>query len=569
MIKGNNVSVKKIVSSLFELIRFDKKEIINIYILAILAGIIQLSLPLGVQSIISFVQAGEVSTSLVVLISMVVIGVFISGYTIVVQKKIIEKIQQKIFIRYAYEFTEQLPKLDLKSTQSFYLPELINRFFETTSLQKSISKVFLDIPSASLQIFFGLLLLSFYHPFFIFFSFILLTLIAVIIALTFKRAIETSLNESDYKYKIAAWIQELARVLKSFKYARNTNYHLKKSDTLTQGYLQSRTRHFNVLLFQYWSLIIFKVLITFAMLSVGAYLLIAQQLTIGQFIASEIIIITTLASIEKLLGSLENVYDAFTSIEKLLKISERPKEQHGNMPFEYKNAQKNILYKVANMQFSFNEKTIVLQNLNIEININEKVCIMGNDGAGKSVLLKLLSGIYLPTKGTILINNIPIQNYAVDSIRDKIGLLTNKQDIFEGNLLDNITLGNTISIDTIYNIATQVGLIDFLQELPYGLETKVQPFGNQLSTSAIEKIILLRLLVHQYEILLMDEPWIRSEANTRASVIQYLLQQKNQTIIVVSNDEAYASACDKIIYLNKNGEIGFAGDWNTFVKNYK
>lgn len=564
----NTLSLRKILSRLFELIRFDKKEIGNIYVLAILGGIIQLSLPLGVQSIISFVQAGEISTSLVILILLVVVGVLVAGYIIIIQKKIIEKIQQKIFIRYAYEFTEQLPKLDLKSIQSYYLPELINRFFETTSLQKSISKIFLDIPSATLQIFFGLILLSFYHPFFIFLSLLLILLVIAIISLTFKKAIETSLDESDYKYKLAAWIQELARVLKSFKYSRNTNYHLKKSDELTTGYLQSRTMHFNVLLIQYWSLIIFKVLITFTMLSVGAYLLVNQQLTVGQFIASEIIIITTLSSIEKLIATLENVYDAFTSIEKLLKITERPKEKQGEILFT-SNAQSHVLYKINNMNFSFQENTNILNNINLEIQANEKVCIMGNDGAGKSVFLKILSGIYTATKGTVFVNNIPIQNYSLDSIRDKIGLLTNKQDVFEGTVLDNITLGNDISFDTIYATASQIGLVNFLQELPDGLDTKVQPFGNQLSTSAVEKIILLRLLVHEYEIMLMDEPWIRSESNIRTSVIQYLLQQKNQTIIVVSNDEAYASKADKIIYLNKNGAVDFTGKWDDFKKRYK
>ena len=265
-----SISMRKTIGKIFKLIHLDKSEVTDIYLIAILAGIIQLTLPLGIQSIISFVQAGEVSTSLIILIVLVVTGVFVTGYMIVLQKKITEKIQQKIYLRYAYAFTNQLPKIDIKSIQSYYLPELINRFFETTSLQKSISKILLDIPTATLQIVFGLILLSFYHPIFIAFSITLVLLLVAIISLTFKKAVQTSLNESDYKYKLAAWIQELARVLKSFKYSRNTNYHLEKSDKLTQGYLDSRTAHFNVLLLQYWTLIIFKVLITFLMLSIGA-----------------------------------------------------------------------------------------------------------------------------------------------------------------------------------------------------------------------------------------------------------------------------------------------------------
>ncbi|HUM53120.1 MAG TPA: ABC transporter transmembrane domain-containing protein, partial [Chitinophagales bacterium] len=254
---SSSVSVRKTIIQIFNLIHLDKSEVIDVYLIAIMAGIIQLTLPLGIQSIISFVQAGELSTSIIVLIALVVFGVFVTGYMIVLQKKIIEKIQQKIYLRYAYAFTDHLPRIDIKSIQSYYLPELINRFFETTSLQKSISKILLDIPTASLQILFGLILLSFYHPIFIVFSITLVILLVAVILLTFRKAIQTSLNESDYKYKLAAWIQELARVLKSFKYSRNTNYHLEKSDKLTQGYLDSRTAHFKVLLLQYWTLIIF------------------------------------------------------------------------------------------------------------------------------------------------------------------------------------------------------------------------------------------------------------------------------------------------------------------------
>ena len=468
-------------------------------------------------------------------------------------------------MRYAYEFTEQLPKLDIKSTQSYYLPELINRFFEISSLQKSLSKVLLDVPIAMLQILFGLILLSFYHPIFIVFSIALVLFFTSIILLTFRSAVQTSLNESDYKYKLAAWVQELARVLKSFKYSRNSTYHLEKSDMLTIGYLNSRTEHFKLLLFQYWILVAFKVIITFLMLSIGAYLLINQQLTIGQFIASEIVIITILASIEKLINSLEHIYDAFTSVEKLNNITDNPIEKNGKIIFDT-NYQDKIIYQVKGLNFSFDGIYNVLNNLNFEINKNEKICILGKDGSGKSILLNLLSGIYAPNDGAVYVQNIKIQNYELDSLRDKIGLLTNKQDIFEGNLLDNITMGHNIPTQYIYHIAEQIGLTSFLQKLPNGLETVVQPLGNQLATSAIEKIILLRLLVQEYSILLMDEPWIRSEAIVQEKVKNYILEQINKTIIVVSNDREFASKCDKIIYLNLNGEIEFIGDWNSFKK---
>jgi ABC-type bacteriocin/lantibiotic exporter with double-glycine peptidase domain len=163
---GGN-AIKKILS----ILKLEKKEITILYFYATLNGIIQLSLPLGIQSIISFVMASSISTSLILLIVFVIVGVFITGLIAVKQLQLIEKIQQKIFVKYAIQYADRIPNLDVKSVDSYYLPELVNRFFDTTTLQKGISKLLLDFPVATIQIVFGLLLLSFYHPVFISFGF--------------------------------------------------------------------------------------------------------------------------------------------------------------------------------------------------------------------------------------------------------------------------------------------------------------------------------------------------------------------------------------------------------------
>lgn len=141
------------VKRILKVIRLEKNEISSVYFYAILNGLIQLSLPLGIQSIISFVLGGSISTSLVVLILLVVAGVFLNGMLQVNQMRLIEKVQQKIFVRYSFEFAERIPKLNLQAVDDYYLPELVNRFFDTVSLQKGISKLLLDIPAATIQIF--------------------------------------------------------------------------------------------------------------------------------------------------------------------------------------------------------------------------------------------------------------------------------------------------------------------------------------------------------------------------------------------------------------------------------
>ncbi len=152
------------IRKLIDVLRFERGEILSIYFYAILAGLLQLSLPLGIQSIISFVQAGSVSASLVLLIAFVIVGVGLVGLLQVNVMKIIEKIQQQLFVRYAFTYADVLPRLNLRTVDNYYLPELTNRFFDTATLQKGIGKLLIDVPAATIQIFFGLVLLSLYHP---------------------------------------------------------------------------------------------------------------------------------------------------------------------------------------------------------------------------------------------------------------------------------------------------------------------------------------------------------------------------------------------------------------------
>ncbi len=200
MAKGKVRPLLRILS----ILKYERKEISAIYFYAILSGVVQLSLPIGIQSIISFVLGGALSTSLVLLIVLVVFGTFIYGLLQVNQMKIIERIQQQLYVRYSFLYTHLLPRLDLLATENFYLPETVNRYFDIMSLQKGISKLLLEVPTATIQILVGLILLSFYHPSFIFFGLFLIAVLILIIYMTGNRGIETSLKESTYKYRMAA-----------------------------------------------------------------------------------------------------------------------------------------------------------------------------------------------------------------------------------------------------------------------------------------------------------------------------------------------------------------------------
>lgn len=529
---------------IWHLVREEKKEITSVYFYAILNGLIQLSLPVGIQAIIGFVLGGTLSASLVLLISLIVTGVLLVGLMQVNQMKIIEKIQQKIFVRYAYAFADRIPKLDLKKVDSFYLPELVNRFFDTTSLQKSISKLLLDLPAATIQILFGLILLSFYHPAFIFFGIVLLLLIWLILYATGAKGLQSSLEESRFKYGVAGWFEEVARIVKTFKFS-GQSLNLSKTNARTIGYLKARTNHFGILLLQYRTLVAFKVIITAAMLIVGVLLLLKQQINIGQFVAAEIIILTVINSIEKIIINLDNVYDTLTAVEKLSKLTDKPIEHDGTY---HLSGDENIEIEANNLSFGYDDKS-VLKNLSFKIAGNKKAVISGNDGSGKSTLIKLLTGIYTDFKGALLINGLPVGNYDLLSLRKQTGILFLHENIFNGTLWENLVMDREVDKKYLDSLVRKTGLLPFLQSLPNGYDTELDPSGKRLPGNVIQKILIVRALSHQPRLLLLEEPWQGLEEQYKTAIQDLLLHLNNTTVVVATNDEHFIQKCDVKIKL--------------------
>jgi ATP-binding cassette, subfamily B, bacterial len=543
------------VARILSLVKLERKEISAVYFYAILNGLIQLSLPLGVQAIIGFVLGASMRASLIVLIALVVTGVLVAGIMQVNQMKIIEKIQQKIFVRYSFAFAEHLPRLDLKKTDTIYLPELVNRFFDIPVLQKSLSKILLDVPTAIIQILFGLILLSLYHPAFIFFGIILVLLLWLILRYTGNRGLQTSIDESTNKYKVAAWLEEIARVIKSIKLTKNNDLHLKKTDEHVTNYLNARNSHFRILLFQYNVLVLFKTVITAAMLIVGTLLLVNQQLTIGQFIAAEIIILLVLTSVEKLIITLGSVYDTLTAVEKLANLTDMTLEENGSVQLP-EPGNKGFRLEMEKVSFSYNDEKDILQNISMQLAPGDKVCITGKDSSGKSTLLRLMGGVYTDFKGAILLDEVPVANYNLASLRSHIGILLNQQDIFNGTLWENISLGNdAVSMEAVISYAAKTGLNDFVNTLKNGYDTMLDPAGKRLPKNVIQKILLVRALAGKPRLLLLEDPWMNFEEQHRREIMQLLSQLKNTTVVVVTNDEDFIKQCDKVIILDDGKSI--------------
>ncbi len=524
----------------FLLLKMDRKDIYQIFFYAIFAGLVSLSLPLGVQAIINFIQSGRVSVSWIVLVIFVVCGVALVGFLAFMQLRITENLQQKIFVRSSFEFAYKLPKIKFEDKyQNVYPPELANRFFDTITIQKGSSKILLDFSSALLQIGFGIVLLSLYHPFFIVFGLLLVVLLYLIFKYSYNPGVKTSLKESKYKYQVADWLQEIARNKTSFRNEVNFAYALEKNDSIVSNYLINREKHFAIIKRQFGQLVFFKIVITAGLLFLGGYLVITQQMNIGQFVASEIVILLVINSVEKIILGLETFYDVLTSLEKIGQVTD--------MEFEPEN--ENVIsscymainLELENLSVKFpGSSDALLKKISLHVSPGEKIILSGKNGSGKTTLIRVLAGILAPTTGSFYVNDDTFRKINLAQYRSQISTITQGETPFEGTLLENITFNDTTITDEEMKWAIDSAeLASYIRTLPNGLDTEILPEGKQLSSSNAQKILIARSIVRKPKVLFYEDPTDRMDDETARKIIDFICQPEHKWTVIVTSKNPY------------------------------
>ena len=551
------------VQRLFRLLNAERRDIGYLYVYAALTGLISLTLPLGLQSVIGFVSSGTISTSLVVLISFVVVGTLLVGALQVMQVYLVEFIQQRLFARVALDFAVRLPRVRTEALNGQYLPELMNRLLDAPTLQKGLSILLLEFSAAALQILFSLILLSFYHPIFIAFGALLLGLLALMIRLTGPRGLSTSLQESQYKYKVVAWLEDVARTVQTFRYPPRQEYALDRTDDLVEGYLVARQKHFRVLLTQFWGFVAFKTLITAALLTIGCWLLLNKQINIGQFVAAEIVIILTINAIERVLLKLDAVYDALTSLDKIGQVLDLPvvsPNPSAGLPLP--TATQGLQVELRQLGYGYPEAPkFAVRDLSLTLQPGERVGLTGFDGSGKTTLLRVLAGLLEGHAGLVAYDGLPLQDLAPEALGQAVGDNIAHQYLFEGTLLQNLTLEQArLSPDDVAWVLELVGLHDVVYAQPRGLGTPMG-VGTPLANSTRQKLLLARALVRRPRLLLLDGFLPGVEAAERQRILRRVLAPAEPwTVLLASSEPRVLALCPRLVVL-RAGELVADGSY--------
>lgn len=539
---------KKPTRVLIDIIKKDRHDIGVLLVYTLIAGFLSLVIPIGAQALVNSLAAGVMVRPLVVLSLLVFIGLMLFGFFQVIQLIIVEKLQQRIFAKVSIQLSLHIPKIKLQELKKKYAPDMVNRFFDTMTLQKSFAKMLIHWPSAVLQIIIGLTIMWIYSIYLLVFSLFIIIFLFIIYKLG-SGGIATSINESTEKYNVANWLEDLARCHFAFKMNAASTFINNKTDNLVLDYIKARRKHFKVIFRQYVSYYLFYALASTGILAIGGWLVIDHQLSLGQLVASELIIFNVLRSSETIMNFIDNYYDLIAGIEKIQSVLDlKTEKDEGELLQE-----EQIELRCKNLSFYYDEHKII-DNISFRIKPGQRVALIGKSGAGKTTLALLLSGALEPSSGNIFINNIDLTEYNLASLRSKIGIIGNTNEIFKGTVRENITIGNpNCSRQEIQKVVDLIKLNDDLDTFQNGIETELVNEGLNISLGQRLRILIARAMIKKPSFLILDEAFLSTDDETKSNIIDTLFDTNNKwTVLDISYDYDSVSKCDYIYALDNN-----------------
>lgn len=538
-------------------IKFERRDIYVITIYAVLIGLVSLVTPLTINALVTTISAGVFTMPLIVLSAIIFTGILVAGGVGIAQLYVVELLQQRIFVNTAFEIGYKFPHAKQELFSSTYAPELLNRFFDVVTLQKGIRKLLIDGLSAVVIGAAGLGLLIFISPELLALGVMLLVFSLLLVYVLGKNGLKTSMAESKKKYDVAAFLEDMARSVGSFKLIGSNEYIFKRIDVLANDYVKYRNQHFKILLRQQLGFTFIRAAVNTGVLAVGGWLVFERQITLGQLVATEIVIVTLINSLEKLTNQLEVIYDTLTAFDKVSLVTDIPMERRGGE--KLLDSSSGLTIHCEHVSFAYDARPL-LKDIHFSVHSGSHVALVGKSGAGKSTLSQLFLGVLEPSMGSILIDDVDVRRLDLASIRKNIGLVFPHDEIFDGTVWDNITLGREWVTGRDVMKAIRLTKLDeeFLR-LPKGLHTKVLSHGRNLSTGQIRRLMIARAIVHKPRLLILDEAFTGIEEHMKLAILKELnCADYNWTVLSITHDPEVLM-CSDYVYVLDNGIIAEQG----------
>lgn len=289
------------------------------------------------------------------------------------------------------------------------------------------------------------------------------------------------------------------------------------------------------------------------MIAAGAYAITAGNLTMGGLIACSIIsgrALGPIAQIPQLVVQWKHAQIALKSLDGIMAMpSDREPGERLVVPESCLG-----LLQLRQASFSYGSENPILEVADCIIRPGERVAVIGSVGSGKSTLIKMLSGLYKPSAGSVFLDGVDMVHIAPEFVREHIGYLPQDVRLFSGTLRDNLTLGLPLPSDSqIFRAARLTGLDLIIQNHPRGLELPITEGGRGLSGGQRQLVGLTRMLLAQPSILLLDEPTASMDGPLEARVMNHLFTEvdRESILVVVTHKMSLLSLVNRIIVVDK------------------
>lgn len=528
------------------LLRPEGRDILSIGIYALAVALLSLATPIAVETLVNTVAFGVLLWPIVVLSAILLGCLGMAAAIRAMQVYVVECIQRRLFIRVVGDYAHRLPRIRLDALDGQNGPELVNRFFDVLSVQKSLSSLLLDGISIVVTTVVGMVVLAFYHPFLLGFDVVLIILIAFLLFVLGIGGVSSSLHESHVKYDTAAWLEELVRTPKAFKFAGGRHLALEHADELAGHYAEARKAHFRIVWRQTVFALGLQVVASTVLLGLGGWLVIQRQLTLGQLVASELIVALVVASVAKLGKYAEAYYDLMAGAEKLGLLTDLPLERSGGESLPDREGGMAVrlrgLSGVVGRPFP--------RAVDAVFRPGDRVAIVGPAGSGKSTLLEMICALRDPASGVVELDGIDVRGLNLDSVRERVALLSGP-DIFAGTVAENLRVGRPhLSATELREALDAVGLLAAVHDLPEGLDTFLTPPGDPLTHTQSARLGIARALVGRPRLLVLDGILDAIDLADCPNLISCLFDRSAPwTLLISSTDPKVIGLCDRTLDL--------------------